>query len=336
MKFESKRTVMTITAIISIIINLLCIISIYYGEIDLENVEVSKGTQIAYLLISIITSIILLMLASKNPVKNKTKITVLNVMLLFFGNIYTLIISIINIVIVRQKTSDLEETNEEKKDLPILEELPQHKWSFYFSIFMILFIILYTPTLDLLPISDILNSLIVLFFYIGQIFILLISILEELKRDLKAFIKNFNLYLSHMLPQAFKIFLIYMFGDLIVSSIVGDISTNQALLNETPILITAILSIIVAPITEELTFRVFIRKLIKDDGLFVIVSSLLFGAVHIVIGDNLLQLLYIIPYSLLGLLFSLNYVKTKNMASNIFLHSMWNTFCMLFIALNSL
>ena len=116
----------------------------------------------------------------------------------------------------------------------------------------------------------------------------------------------------------------------------GNISNNQALLSKWPIYITAFLAIIIAPLIEELMFRGFIKKFIKNDILFVIISSLVFGGLHVTSADSLQQVLYIIPYSVLGLAFSLNYVKTKNIASNIFLHSAWNTIATIFLALLNL
>ena len=52
--------------------------------------------------------------------------------------------------------------------------------------------------------------------------------------------------------------------------------------------------------------------------------------------SSLLQLLFIIPYSVLGLAFSLNYVKTKNIASNIFLHCSWNTIALILATLSTI
>ena len=83
-------------------------------------------------------------------------------------------------------------------------------------------------------------------------------------------------------------------------------------------------------------FRGFIRKFIKNDILFIILSSLIFGGLHVLSADSVLQLLYIIPYSVLGLAFSLNYVKTKNIASNIFLHCSWNTIALILATLSTI
>ena len=53
-------------------------------------------------------------------------------------------------------------------------------------------------------------------------------------------------------------------------------------------------------------------------------------------SENLSQILFIIPYSILGFAFSLNYVKTKNIASNIFLHSVWNSIAIIAMIITKL
>ena len=103
-----------------------------------------------------------------------------------------------------------------------------------------------------------------------------------------------------------------------------------------PLYVTAILAIFIAPLTEELMFRGFIKKFIKNNILFVIVSSLIFGGLHVISANSFQQFLYIIPYSILGLAFSLNYVKTKNIVSNIFLHSAWNSIAVIVMILTTI
>ena len=128
-----------------------------------------------------------------------------------------------------------------------------------------------------------------------------------------------------MLPRFGIILIGYFISNISVLLLAGNIPNNQQTLLSMPFYLTAFLAIIVGPLTEELMFRGFIKKFIKNDVLFVIVSSLIFGGLHVLSANNLQQFLYIIPYSILGFAFSLNYVKTKNIASNIFLHSAWTT-----------
>ena len=81
--------------------------------------------------------------------------------------------------------------------------------------------------------------------------------------------------------------------------------------------------IIIAPITEELVFRMTLRDLIHNKFLFVVVSSLLFAFIHdwFYFSAGLLQ------YFILGAVLSLLYLyKAKNIGQMIAAHSANNTF----------
>jgi membrane protease YdiL (CAAX protease family) len=83
---------------------------------------------------------------------------------------------------------------------------------------------------------------------------------------------------------------------------------------------------IIAPIIEELTFRKAFRDIFKNDLAFILTSGLVFGALHVVLSFNSLwDLLYIIPYSSLGIAFAITYSKTNNIYSTIFMHIFHNT-----------
>ena len=60
-----------------------------------------------------------------------------------------------------------------------------------------------------------------------------------------------------------------------------------------------------APFVEELIFRQSIKNIFHNKWLFIIISGLLFGSMH-VFGDfkNITDLLYIIPYSTPGIIFA--------------------------------
>ena len=85
------------------------------------------------------------------------------------------------------------------------------------------------------------------------------------------------------------------------------------------------MGIFYAPIAEELLFRGCLRKLIKNDILFIIISGIGFGAWHVVGYDqSILQYLYIIPYSMIGIGLSYVYAKTNNLTTNIGMHALNN------------
>ena len=98
----------------------------------------------------------------------------------------------------------------------------------------------------------------------------------------------------------------------------------QDLLGTMPIYI-AFASCICAPIMEELVFRKSLGNCFKSQYLFIIVSGLLFGLLHIVTSKNVYDFLYIIPYGLFGSIFAYIYYKTKTIFSTITIHMIHNT-----------
>ena len=341
MKLKTKKTLILLLTIIVLLIDLSYAICLYTGIVNLESSEnslITNNSQALFLTICGVVNLISILFIIKDILKHKKAIITLNIIQLFFGNLFNIISGVINIVLLSMKTKDIKDVKKEKKDLPVLEEINEHSKLLYFIIFVFLFIICYTPATDLLPIPNTKVSVIITvsLLYIIQICSLVIPMLKELKRDFVAFKNNFKIYISNMLPRFGIIFIVYAISSLALVSFVGNISTNQEIISQWPIYISAFLAIIIAPLTEELMFRGFMKKFIKNDILFIILSSLIFGGLHIMQSENLSQILFIIPYSILGFAFSLNYVKTKNIASNIFLHSAWNSIAIIAMIITKL
>lgn len=340
-EIQNQKTLLLLSTIISLAINIYYIFAIQTGKIQLGNIEndleISITSQIFMFSICVFANFIAIFFILKDFIKHKKNLILLNIIQFLFGSFCNIISAIINIYLISSKTEGIEETKE-RKELPILEDIPEHKWYVYFIIFIFLFTICYSPLASLLPIPETKIATIIASatLYIIQITLLIIPMKDELKRDFIAFKDNFKLYLSKTLPRFGIILIFYFLCTLPITLLVGETSTNQEIINSLPIYVSAFLAIFVGPFTEELMFRGFIKKFIKNDVLFAIVSSLIFGMLHITFANSLQQILYIIPYSILGLAFSLNYIKTKNIVSNMFLHSVWNSFAVIVMILNSL
>ena len=87
---------------------------------------------------------------------------------------------------------------------------------------------------------------------------------------------------------------------------------------------------IVAPVLEEMTFRRALNGLIKNKWIFIILSGVIFGLLHI-IGSykSPMDLLYIIPYGSMGCAFAYLLSKTDNITLPIIIHMMHNTILVL-------
>jgi len=119
----------------------------------------------------------------------------------------------------------------------------------------------------------------------------------------------------------------------IVTLFPDAMATNQENINS--IMSFAPLYVIVsacvyAPFLEETIFRLSIRNFIKNDKLFIFVSGIIFGGLHVITSfENLIDLIYIIPYSIPGFVFAYTLVKSKNIFVPMSLHFFHNTFTIL-------
>ena len=152
---------------------------------------------------------------------------------------------------------------------------------------------------------------------------------KSLQSEFKDMRKNHKKYYK----QYFKYYLIgliiMMFSNLFIAIVSnGSTAGNQDAINDlfkiSPLYIY-FASVIYAPIVEELIFRKAIRNIIPNKILFILVSGLLFGGLH-VIGtvEAWYDPLYIIPYSAPGIVFAFILYKTNNIFVSTGLHFMHN------------
>ncbi len=153
---------------------------------------------------------------------------------------------------------------------------------------------------------------------------------KKVTRDFKDIVKNHKTYFK----KYFKYWLIavgiMIMSNMIIGMIMGgnDVSGNEKVIRDTfkisPLYIF-ITSVIIAPITEEMIFRQSIRNIIPNKILFILVSGLIFGALHIVTGfRGPLDLLYLIPYCAPGFAFAYILADSDNIWISTSLHLMHN------------
>ena len=157
--------------------------------------------------------------------------------------------------------------------------------------------------------------------------------LKTIVQDFNQFKSNIKYYIDNYFKYFFLNLGLMMLSNIIIINITSiNNSTNQEyitnLLGKYP-LYTIIATILIAPITEELMFRLNIRKIFKSDKLFIIMSGLIFGALHLTVATSFKELLFIIPYSIPGIIFAYTLTKSKNIFVPISLHTMHNTLMIL-------
>ncbi len=175
-------------------------------------------------------------------------------------------------------------------------------------------------------------------FNIGYELIILIIIIFILKdtvyNNFKIYIKNVKEYLSKYIQYWFIALGLMYVSNFIIIFITKDIAQNEqsvrALFEANPIL-TFVLASLLAPLLEELVFRLSIYKIIgKYKYLFIAVSGLIFGSMHVIGNVSVwTDLLYLIPYSIPGCVFAYTLVKSDNIFVPISLHFIHNTFALL-------
>lgn len=209
-------------------------------------------------------------------------------------------------------------------------ELPEIKYEEYTNKWLSLLLFIICIAL-MFFVSDYLNGYKIIIEYITIFLIMVLLFRKQLIHDFKLFKTYFREYNSLVFKTWFKSIITMMILSLSIQLITNiETATNQENLNQMftklPILIV-FLTMIYAPVVEELMFRVVFRKFINNKYLFIILSGVVFGALH-VIDDfkSVAELLYIFVYSSLGMYLASLYYKTNNICTNIYFHFIQNTF----------
>lgn len=153
---------------------------------------------------------------------------------------------------------------------------------------------------------------------------------KELIGDFKKIKANYRKYIEvSVLAYTIGIILMAVSNLIIQLGFSQGIAANEQgvrdLLGSLPIYMT-ISACFIGPFEEEMLFRKIFRDIIDNKVLFVISSGLVFGLLHVVgVGSSLIEMLYFIPYGILGGTFAYMYTKTDNIWVPILVHIIHNT-----------
>ena len=166
--------------------------------------------------------------------------------------------------------------------------------------------------------------------YVSILLIMVIPFRKQLMHDFKYFKQYFREYMSLVLKTWLQSLLFMMVIGLILSIATNVSQSNnqqslQDMFSVYPIFV-ALLSMFYAPFAEEIMFRGVFKKFIKSKYLFILVSGILFGLLHVIDDSNsLAEFSYILVYSSLGIFLASLYYKTNNLWTNITFHFLQNT-----------
>lgn len=199
---------------------------------------------------------------------------------------------------------------------------------FFSSIFQLIPIRLFN--MDTKNISSAQDVLLTAFSDLVIIMILAYMYRNEIKKQFNDFTKNLNKYAD----TAFKYWLIglgvMVISNLIINFFIPSASANneqqvQQMIHSIPLVSIFCIGFL-APMIEEMIFRKAFFDAFNKKWVFILVSSLVFGSLHVVLSlTSPWDLLYIIPYTALGMSFAFTMAKTNNVFPSMLVHMFHNT-----------
>ena len=151
---------------------------------------------------------------------------------------------------------------------------------------------------------------------------------KEYKSAFQDIKKNHQKYFNQNLKYYIIGLITMMASNIFINILGGGLSTNETAIRteftSLPIY-TFISAVILAPLLEESVFRLGFRAIFKNDFLFITISSLIFGGLHLITNPlNELFPLYLLSYCSCGIAFSYMLKKTNNILVSTFFHFMHN------------
>ena len=277
--------------------------------------------------LKLVLQIVMLVSTIKGPNKYKMALKYLSILNLIMS------FDLISIVILIMSCIESNDVPCEKPKAPDMEKVDTFKLPVYIISFLAIWLLIYNGLLTkFVPqikewgrAHDMLFE--VLFFAVLALLVFIL-LRKELVRDFKVFKNNFGTYHNFAARGFFWIMVLNLTSGIILNRIVGGTSENQAALNEMPLWFMIIFGTLIGPMVEEGIYRGMLGKFVKNKVAFVIISTLLFAAMHVVtitaLPESPMQYLFLIQYGLMGLVLSINYTRTKNLFSSYMVHMIMN------------
>lgn len=216
----------------------------------------------------------------------------------------------------------------------LLKKIKTKKWIVFISLFLcflfldtIFAIIYYYCGGNLKNLTIYETIYFVLLKYLVLIFIFILLYSNYLKEKWIDFKKNIKDYFEISFRNWLVGFIIMIISNLIINYFVSGLGQNesnvQTLIAKMPI-IAFFITTLLAPFIEEIIFRKSLQDCFNNKVLYMIISGILFGLVHVIGANNNLEYLLIIPYGALGFMFAKTINETDNIYSTILLHMLHN------------
>lgn len=202
--------------------------------------------------------------------------------------------------------------------------------------FILYIILLYSQTLpfDLLGVSieSASRTVRLIYSFIYEILIaclLMMIFYKPLVDNLKNLKENHKEYFSKcvkywLIGISASVILNYLIIAIFKTEIPNNEQAVRALFNISPIYMF-LSAVVIAPITEELVFRKSFRNMFKSNLLFILMSGLVFGGLHVISSaETWVDFVYVLPYAAPGMAFAYMVTKTENVLVPICFHAFHN------------
>jgi membrane protease YdiL (CAAX protease family) len=247
------------------------------------------------------------------------------------------LIAIINIIVIMTaKREKKEDFPDKKKEMPVLKKETVTKEKI---ILAIVFACVYFSQFiwsKYIPNNVTIRYIIELAFDVFLMFLAIVFFMDLFSSSFKTFKNNFKAYYQNLIGDVGKFYLVYFAVAVTAALLLNtDVSANQKVIESLPLWLSIPLAIVYAPLVEETVFRGCIRRFIKNDKIFIVISGLAFGLIHTVLSEASLysMLVHSIPYVLMGGFLAHLYVKSNNICTNIAFHCFHNSMAMILLIL---
>jgi len=199
---------------------------------------------------------------------------------------------------------------------------------FFSSVIQLIPVVLFQIDLD--HMSLLTQSYISLFSQVVVIFMIFMIYRKELKEEFQIFWKDKMKNLDIGFKYWFLGFIVMIASNLLIAlllpkAVAGNEETVQEMIHAAP-WVSLIGTGLFAPFIEEITFRKAFRNMISNDTLFILVSGIIFGGLHVVLSiQSIYDIAYLIPYCSLGIAFGFTYAKTKTVFTSMIIHALHNS-----------
>ena len=158
---------------------------------------------------------------------------------------------------------------------------------------------------------------------------------KDFKSDKSKYLNTFFRYLALFFAVKIASALVTSFIDLVFGMELTESENQTAIIEmaKSAPIVMLISTAILAPLVEEGIFRLSLRKIINNKKVFIIVSGVVFGFMHIFPTELAMSvaLTYSITYVTMGIFLAYAYAETDNIWIPILLHAANNLFSMIAI-----